>query len=192
MFRIADPAEFLMKITLACLLAVSALHAGISQRIGIVLGLPETVDARYGIEFSNVEFDITPGLGMIAVSRMRDDEAIPFSWNPTIRGGYNFGLKKWLSIKPNLSFMYFYGWGGRTAQSCAGCGTERIRSDGLYFKESLAAEFKFGTWAVEINPGFTQHKIIERAESGDDFRRKYGDEVKNDWVWVSLTLAKIF
>jgi hypothetical protein len=160
------------------LLIVCLSNADVGQRVGIVLGLPETVDLRYGIEFSNVGLDVTPGLGMFVASKLRDHEVIPISWNPTLRTAYILEIKRWFSIKPNLTFMYFYGWGGMIAQTCTGCSTLRTRFDALYFKESLAAEFKLGSWAIEINPGFTQHKVIERTTSVSYLNRINEDEFK--------------
>src|SRR5690349_14066881 len=124
---------FYFAILVGCLFGSASAS---KQSLELVMGLPETADLRYGMEWKYGGASISPGLGFLTVPLVRSDKIIPITWNPVLAIYKTWMFGDRFGIRPNIDAMYMYGYGGMSATG--GFEYTHTRIDAIYLKEGLA------------------------------------------------------
>jgi len=158
-----------------------------SQKLELVVGQTEVVDLRYGYEWPYLGVAITPGLGLFIASKVRAEEGLPTSWNPSISLYKTMQLNERINIVPNLAFTYWYGSEGMVGQiTCPNCGEIQTRGDVLYFKGGTGFQYKFGHLFIEVNPGLTSHLNYTYVLKGNASSVRRNNE---NWIFDGVYLS---
>ena len=181
----------LSRIPILILAAGIEIASANSQRIDIVLGQTESVDLRYGYEWPYLGVGIAPGLGQFLISKVRSDEVVPTSWNPSISIFKSLPLTEHFNLVPNLSATYWYGTGGMIGQAtCGNCEEIQTREDKLYFKGGLGVQYQIKSWFIEYNPGIVFHRDYTSVIKGDgSFIRKNNGNSNFDGMYFSGSIG---
>lgn len=156
-----------MIFPLFLLLAIADANAN-SQNFELAFGQTEGIDLKYGYEFPYVGIAITPGLGLLIASKIRADDVVPTSWNPSLSIFKTIPVTEHIGLVPNVSMIYWYGRGGMLGGStCMSCSEIQTREDQLYLKEGLGVQYQIKSWFIEFNPGIIFHQDYTFVIKGD-------------------------
>jgi len=143
-----------------------------SQNFELAFGQTEGIDLKYGYECPYIGVAITPGLGLFIASKIRADEVVPTTWNPSVSIFKTIQLTEHIELVPNLAAIYWFGRGGMLGGStCMNCGEIQTRDDQIYVKAGLGFQDLIRPWFIQFNPGIV-------------FHRNYTHVIKNDGSYV--------
>jgi hypothetical protein len=161
-----------------------------SQKIGLIVGIPEGVDLKYEYEWPYLGIGVTPGILMAIALNDKKDHNTLTSWNPSLSIFKTIDITNHLRIAPKITGIYWYG----IERSVTGTITENsnatsIRVDKLYAKTGAGFIYFNQGFIMEFNPGLTYYRKQTNIESGNGSLPRGNSGWFYEGIYASLSMG---